>query len=350
MARSFSTPPTLPNPLGLASLEPILAEDLTNLGETVRHLIADGWPGPSQSWDGFSDNGASLTLRAQWRIPFVSSLHTSLKCMVYGLHNSGSGEKGQVEFRSVTAGDTCTLDLSPAASASWHDSVAGAGANQHLTIDASAGYETIQMYTRGDNTGTYATSVYDVEMEYVGASSPLAAGVVTGNAGTLGEDDQVVTDTEELDADSVLSSDVGYDLIHTLDSLEARPKLYFCWSEADGLTKGAGSYDGQQKRLYRTFTPRPLDSNFKDDYELTYHALIGNAGADVSIDVFASEQRRRPHGKTISVAAAAPAWVTGTMTAEEYRAFRDSQDPFTQMGFTGADSPEEIYSLSIWGR
>ena len=352
MANTFTVPPPLPDPLGLAALEPIYARELRRLGLLGNLLMAQGGAGPMipQSWSSYSDDADVLTLRCEWRIPYISDAHTQLRCMIYGQHPAASGEKGQVQFRSVTAGDTCTLDLAPSASPGYYESVSAAGADQHLTIDASAGYETIQMWSRGDNTGAYATDVWEVDCELVALTSPLAASLIRGPAGLRGSTTMRPIDAADLNDDSALASLHGLSLIETIDALEARPRIYFQWSAADGIKGGGGSYTSQQRRDYRLFLPRPLGSRIGAGYELEWHARIGNASEAVDVDVYASEEKRRPYGTTISAAAGAPAWQSGTMSMAEYRALRETSMPFGQLGFTGAGGDAEIYSLSIWGR
>lgn len=362
MARTFATPPTLPDQLGIAAGEDILAADFEALGDTCNHLHGDGrcQPAVVQHWSsgGFVDSGAALTLRCQWRIPRLSGAHTLLKCRVRAQHTSGSTGSGVIEFRSTTAADTCTLTIGPTASPAWVDSIAGAGANQHLTIDPGAGFETIEMYTRGDLSGTYATSLLDVSLEYDALTSPLAAGVVVHPAGLAGATEVVPVDTDDVSADSPLTSDLGYDLIATLDALEGRPRVYFQWSEADGITVTGGDFDGQNPRKYQSTMPvhRGTGSASDDSYELTYHAYV--SGASDSL-VFHGQAGLRddsdgaeaaPYMTVVPGGGGGKVWATGTLRLEELFALLDSPYPMGRLGFYGYPGAERIHALSIWGR
>jgi len=340
MARSYNTPPSLPNTLGLAALEPILAVDLEDLSGTVNHAIGQGRAQNviSQGWgdSSFADNSAALGFRCEWTVPKVADTFTKLKCMVDAVHNAASTGIGRVEFRAVNSGSTCLLAILPGGRA-YVDSQDGAGAASHLDLSFVGGVETVEMWSSGDATGTYATTIHGVDCGMISDPSPLGI-------------DAPGLDTGQVIQDSHLSSHTGHKLLEDIDDVEGRPRVYFTWSTAQGITVGARDLSNAQNRRYLVMTPRPVGSGLSANqgYTLNYRIKLGDVAENTRAVLFAAARDQIPFLESVTRAAGAPGWQTGTLTAAEYLGLRNTIIPFCRMGLS--PTLGALQSLTIWGR
>lgn len=219
MANGWPSPLTVPAPAGFVIGEPLKAEKVLPLGETLNYLHAEmvrGYPG--QHWpDGACayNNTPAVTV-CEWAVPLPSPAHQTLKIEFYASASAGAGT---VRFTSANTGAVLTRGI-----------VAAGRYTGTLNVGApAAGFDVITMSLEA----TSGDVQVDSRMFWaVPLTSPLAAGVVTTvPGGTITPFGQ-----NALGADEPLPAGRARMMIKTGEALVERPRVLWCWSGLSNIS------------------------------------------------------------------------------------------------------------------
>lgn len=344
MARTIPAAYNVAEPDLLTSGRIIRAGDLLPLGQDQNRLYAVGRAQPviSQGWaTGVAvDNGGVLTQRCTWRIPKISDRHTQTRCIIRGAHTAG-GAGARVEFRSVNAGGTCTLDI-PGGGVGFYAS--DGGAIPHLPVSFVAGpagapwpYEEIEMWTRSDGSGVRLLDLYAGNVDFV----PLSA-MAAGAAGDFTPQDDLEWATEE----PVASDQLVYTRSNLVD-LEIRPRVIANWSQWNGATTWLNVF---YERVY-------VRGNRNRPTEVTYHVRMGDAVDEANLYIqhgagHAFDDNSRMTHLNVP-AGGGVQWVSGTFTLHDGVDLR-APHSLTHVDWTSRANlgsfPQYVYGVSMWAK
>jgi hypothetical protein len=301
---------------------------------------------------------------AAWRIPDTRGV-TSVDCYIYAKSTTGAGE---VEWRSSTALAVTGVQLIGAAWA-LHGPYA-------LTIDATAGWDTITMYLDG-NTDTIGFAAVLVQVPPL--SGNIAAGITANGC--------VGIDSGELVSGESMASDTGRQIITNVTAIRTVPHVYWNWSAledcVDGTTLVAHGANGMRMAAIPHMIPCVvwLDTT-SNSWVLTVHVRatgIAAVTSSVVLHVCTESNPEYVATSTITVGiAAAVAWYTTTIQLpNDLRVIRSVREGSTQsaflmvwpkptavVGLGNADawisehngmlasdfSTASVNSVSVWGR
>lgn len=197
-----------------------------------RTVIEQGWDSTMFTGVARADNSEAYV--THWRIPPLSN-RVTVECYAYCAVMGAARTTEKVTFKSVIGGDS--VDIIPPDS----DAFAMIGPVS-LTIDASGGYEEVELYLTGG--GTHAVQVRGVTVKYPELTGDLAAGA---------DADCIGFDPDEFAADQALSADAMQILIDNIDALIDRHQVYYQWG---GIDEDSGYRDGSTSPIMQPYCHR----------------------------------------------------------------------------------------------
>lgn len=301
----------------------------------------------------YSTNAANNV--AEWQIPDTRGA-TSVNCYLLAMSTTGAAE---VEWKSTTAVAATGVQL---IGATWalHGPFA-------LTIDATAGFETVTMYLDGNGDTIHLAGVW------VGVppdASPLAAAATSIGC--------IPIDASELAVDEPLASGTGRQIIDNVSALRDVPHVYWNWSGLEDCTVD-GIIGDRGKRMLSVPHVMPCivwaDTD-KESWSLTIKVRCQQKGDDRFVAVHACTSVEPDYLRSVTIAVptgGARAWFSGTLELptgrrklqglpsgwetvylliwpEPTATSAAAQWQEREGGEPGMQSTAEIESVSIWGR
>ena len=235
MASSFSATYPAPDPIDFAAGQTVKEEataaandvNLQTLRNASNYLGARlrAQPVVSQGWyNSFFQHTSTagvFGLRCRWRIPQISSSHTTVWCAVRA---SVTGAGCNVRFKGVNSAVSRDIAI-PVTGAAWFTI---ATALPVLFNVGANDYEEIEFSTAAD--ATAVLTIHEVSVWYADLASPLTAGryTVSGWAWDTIDDDEVA---HKESYNAYLARKFG----NNIEGFAARPRTYASWSSvADG--------------------------------------------------------------------------------------------------------------------
>lgn len=301
---------------------------------------------------------------AEWRIPDTRGV-TSVDCYIYAKSTTGVAD---VEWRSTTGLAVTGLQLIGAAWA-LHGPFP-------LTIDATAGFDTVKMYLDGNTDAIHFAAVL---ITVPPLSGNIAAGITANGC--------VGIDPGELASGEPMASDTGRQIIANATAIRTVPHVYWNWSALEDCVNGSSFVALGANGMRMASVPHMipcivwLDTD-TNSWVLTVHVRATGIAAVTSTVVLHACTSSDPDyiaTSTITVGvAAAVAWYTTTIQLpNRRRVLRNVREGSTQSamlmvwpkptaaigGMTADELVEErngmlpsdfstakVNSVSVWGR
>ena len=224
MAYEAST--TLPTPdhgaAGSGDTVSLLSETAASLNmshaRNVDHPISQGFR------DEVGDHTGGIAEAARWRIPILSTSHSTLRIYLDAAAHAGSG--GTISFHS---------------GANSVSQAVGGARNRYtldLTLDTSSDHTDVIMKW-ATPTGADTVRVYEIDSCVRALSTPLPGARVR----CYGSNYYTPIGTALTAADAPISAALGGWLISNVVALRARPRTLLCWSGVSPTVAGTDSRD-----------------------------------------------------------------------------------------------------------
>jgi hypothetical protein len=224
MSNSYTSPPTLSNPSSLVSGQPIKSDGVSRLGDLCNYAGATGGcvNMASQSWALEGSNGVlkitstSNVTVLKYRVPVLSIAHNTL--ITYYICEA-SGASGTV---TILADDGATT---------WSGSNAVASGSikyltESVTLSGLADVETVDVDVQVQMSAGGTLRLDAVMLTWSEIASPLNPAQLITRSGVTFRPQGI----QRLQPTYPLSSRYGVDLIHNVDMLRQRPRVYLNWS------------------------------------------------------------------------------------------------------------------------
>ena len=227
MSNSYTSPPDLPNLNTLIAGREIQSTALQRMGELINYSHAFGSTTNTISQT-FDDNTcvrdvASSAILCRWRVPCISSAHSSMTFHFDASVTTGTGLVILTITDGVTIG-TQTVFIT-ATSTTYHTTT--------VTYSGSTSVDTLEVTMALEAPSGGEVEVFTITGCWDSLSSPIAAGIaerLTGDITPMG--------INRLGASNALSSRVALNFKETIETLRKRPRVIWCWS---GITNASGA-------------------------------------------------------------------------------------------------------------
>ena len=227
MSNSFTSPPNMPNLNVLIAGRQIESTTLQRMGELINYSHAFGSTTNTISQT-FDDNTcvrdvASSAILCRWRVPCISSAHSSMTFHFDASVTTGTGLVILTITDGVTIGTQTVLVT--ATSSTYHTT--------SVTYSGSTSVDTLEVTMALEAPSGGEVEVFTITGCWDSLTSPLAAGIaerLTGDITPMG--------INRLGASNALSSRVALNFKETIETLRKRPRVIWCWS---GITNASGA-------------------------------------------------------------------------------------------------------------
>lgn len=313
----------LPDPDAMAPGNAIKTAEIRALTGCINHAFAQVYAQPvvSQSWPAkFLERsaGAKADL-AEWRVPRLTALHTTLWCEVYAAGGGVNG--GTVYFTSAASGSVATIP------------VAGGGAyafaGTTLSVGSLATYDDITMSIAASGGTVTITDLHVSTMLY---TSPIAQGgtTTTFRTGVTPVTTALFTPCGNVaaTADYPLTSSRGRRMLDSLEAIRNGVRQVFCFSglETSNITGGnnaAEAHPWMGQDVYQQSVP-VWTGAANSGARFVMHVKVSPSSTDTTAIILraGSESGVTPNSDqviSITASAAGDTWATTTFSVPDNR-------------------------------